>query len=162
MVQAHAWWRMKGLAVDLVIWNEERDVYRQRLQEQILGLISGSIESQVVDRPGGIFVRHAEQIAERGPGAAAGRGPRGRSAIGWARWPTSKGGLERRVAGPVPSAACASRAGARRRPTRPFVPSRLGAHAQGPGGPGQRGLQLFNGTGGFAPDGREYVIGTDG
>jgi cyclic beta-1,2-glucan synthetase len=37
MVQAHAWWRMKGLAVDLVIWNEERDVYRQRLQEQILG-----------------------------------------------------------------------------------------------------------------------------
>ena len=40
MVQAHAWWRLKGLAVDLVIWNEERDVYRQGLQEQILGLIS--------------------------------------------------------------------------------------------------------------------------
>ena len=39
LVQAHAWWRLKGLAVDLVIWNEERDVYRQRLQEQILGLI---------------------------------------------------------------------------------------------------------------------------
>jgi cellobiose phosphorylase len=46
MVQAHAWWRLKGLAVDLVIWNEERDIYRQRLQEQILGLISSSIESQ--------------------------------------------------------------------------------------------------------------------
>ena len=64
MVQAHAWWRLKGLAVDLVIWNEERDVYRQRLQEQILGLISSSIESHVVDRPGGIFVRHAEHIAD--------------------------------------------------------------------------------------------------
>ena len=59
MVQAHAWWRLKGLAVDLVIWNEERDVYRQGLQEQILGLIASGTESHVVDRPGGIFVRHA-------------------------------------------------------------------------------------------------------
>jgi cellobiose phosphorylase len=63
MVQAHAWWRLKGLAVDLVIWNEERDVYRQGLQEQMLGLIASSPESHAVDRPGGIFVRHAEHIA---------------------------------------------------------------------------------------------------
>jgi cellobiose phosphorylase len=38
LVQAHAYWRLKGLSVDLVIWNEDHDVYRQRLQEQILGL----------------------------------------------------------------------------------------------------------------------------
>ena len=63
MVQAHAWWRLKGLAVDLVIWNEERDVYRQRLHEQMLGLIATSLESHAVDRPGGIFVRHTEHIA---------------------------------------------------------------------------------------------------
>lgn len=63
LVQAHAWWRLKGLAVDLVIWNEERDVYRQRLHEQILGLIAGSIESRESDRPGGIFVRQAAHIA---------------------------------------------------------------------------------------------------
>jgi cyclic beta-1,2-glucan synthetase len=62
LVVAHAWWRMKGLAVDLVIWNEERDTYRQRLHEQILGLIAAGIEAHVVDRPGGIFVRHADQI----------------------------------------------------------------------------------------------------
>ena len=30
-VQAHAYWRMKGLAVDLVIWNEDDSVYRQTL-----------------------------------------------------------------------------------------------------------------------------------
>lgn len=40
LVQAHAYWRMKGLAVDLVIWNEEHSGYRQRLQEQIMGLIA--------------------------------------------------------------------------------------------------------------------------
>ena len=63
LVQAHAWWRLKGLAVDLVIWNEERDVYRHRLQEQITGLITAGAEAHCIDRPGGIFVRHVEQIA---------------------------------------------------------------------------------------------------
>ena len=29
VVQAHAYWRMKGLAVDLVIWNEDHSGYRQ-------------------------------------------------------------------------------------------------------------------------------------
>ncbi|MGH2360996.1 MAG: glucoamylase family protein, partial [bacterium] len=38
LVQAHAYWRLKGLAVDLVIWNEDHAGYRQLLQEQIMGL----------------------------------------------------------------------------------------------------------------------------
>ena len=33
------------------------------LQEQIIGLIAAGVEAHVVDRPGGIFVRHAEQIS---------------------------------------------------------------------------------------------------
>ncbi len=37
LVKAHAYWRLKGLAVDLVIWNEDRAGYRQVLQERILG-----------------------------------------------------------------------------------------------------------------------------
>ena len=56
LVQAHAWWRLKGLAVDLVIWNEERDGYRQRLQEQILGLIAGRRRS-ARDRSAGRHLR---------------------------------------------------------------------------------------------------------
>ncbi len=64
LVQAHAYWRLKGLAVDLVIWNEDHAGYRQLLQDQIMGLIAAGIEAQVIDRPGGIFVRRAEQIAD--------------------------------------------------------------------------------------------------
>jgi cellobiose phosphorylase len=64
MVQAHAYWRLKGLAVDLVIWNEDRGGYRQLLQDQIMGLIAAGVEAHVIDRPGGIFVRRAEQIAD--------------------------------------------------------------------------------------------------
>ena len=64
LVQAHAYWRLKGLAVDLVIWNEDHAGYRQLLQDQIMGLIAAGIEANVTDRPGGIFVRPAEQISE--------------------------------------------------------------------------------------------------
>ena len=64
MVQAHAYWRLKGLQVDLVIWNEDQIGYRQELQEQILGLVSAGPEGNVLDRPGGIFVRPAQQISQ--------------------------------------------------------------------------------------------------
>ena len=64
LVQAHAYWRLKGLAVDLVIWNEDHAGYRQLLHDQIMGLIAAGIEANVTDRPGGIFVRPADQIAE--------------------------------------------------------------------------------------------------
>ncbi|HSB96130.1 MAG TPA: glucoamylase family protein, partial [Spongiibacteraceae bacterium] len=63
LVQAHAYWRLKGLAVDLVIWNEDHAGYRQILQEQILALIGAGPEAHVLDRPGGIFVRPADQIS---------------------------------------------------------------------------------------------------
>jgi cyclic beta-1,2-glucan synthetase len=63
LVQAHAYWRLKGLAVDLVIWNEDHAGYRQQLQDQIMGLIASGIGASLIDRPGGIFVRQAEQIS---------------------------------------------------------------------------------------------------
>lgn len=64
MVQAHAYWRMKGLAVDLVIWNEDHAGYRQLLQDQIMGLVASGIEPNSIERPGGIFVRLADQIPD--------------------------------------------------------------------------------------------------
>ena len=63
LVQAYAYWRLKGLAVDLVIWNEDHAGYRQLLQDQIMGLIALGAEVSVTDQPGGIFVRPADQIS---------------------------------------------------------------------------------------------------
>src|SRR5205085_571025 len=63
MVQAHAYWRMKGLAVDLVIWNEDHAGYRQALHDQIMGLIAAGIEPGIADKPGGIFLRSGDQIS---------------------------------------------------------------------------------------------------
>ncbi len=64
MVQAHAYWRLKGLAVDLVIWNEDYSSYRQQLQEQILGMITAVSDSTVTfNKPGNIFVKTVDQLS---------------------------------------------------------------------------------------------------
>lgn len=62
VIRAHSYWRMKGLAVELVILNEDVSVYRQSLQDEITSLISSGIEAQILDQRGGIFVRRLEQV----------------------------------------------------------------------------------------------------
>lgn len=63
-LQAHAYWRMKGLAADLVIVNEDFSGYRAVLHDQIMGLINAGPEAQIIDKPGGVFVRRAEELSE--------------------------------------------------------------------------------------------------
>lgn len=62
IVFAHAYWRMKGLSVELVILNEDISVYRKSLHDEIVNLISSGIEAPLLERPGGIFVRRIEQV----------------------------------------------------------------------------------------------------
>jgi hypothetical protein len=62
LVQAHAYWRLKGLVVDLVIWCEDQSGYRQALQDQIMSMIASGMDAQSLDRPGGVFVRLLDQI----------------------------------------------------------------------------------------------------
>lgn len=64
LVRAHAYWRLKGLEVDLVIWNEEQGGYRQELQELILDVVGASPEAHLLDQRGGIFVRAAHLIPQ--------------------------------------------------------------------------------------------------
>lgn len=141
LVQAHAYWRLRGLAVDLVIWNEDHAGYRQRLQEQIMGLIASGIEASVIDRPGGIFVRQAEQISseDRILLQSVARAVINDCLGTLAEQLDRRGAVESRVPRLVPSR--------RHQPEVPAVASVAG-----------RGLELFNGLGGFAADGREYVI----
>jgi cellobiose phosphorylase len=147
LVQAHAYWRLKGLAVDLVIWNEDQAGYRQQLQEQILGLIAAGAEAHVVDKPGGIFVRRSEQMSddERNLIESVAR------AIITDRRGTLPEQLARRKAGD----ARAQYADLPR-----FQVTR--AHRSEPGGTdallSHRDLLFDNGMGGFLADGSEYVI----
>ncbi|MDR3390802.1 MAG: glucoamylase family protein [Sulfuriferula sp.] len=64
VLQAHAYWRMKGLISDLVIVNEDFSGYRAVLHDQIIGLINGGPEAHMLDKPGGVFVRRADELSE--------------------------------------------------------------------------------------------------
>jgi len=64
MLQAHAYWRLKGLAADLLIVNEDFSGYRAVLHDRIMGLINAGPEAHIIDHPGGVFVRRAEELSE--------------------------------------------------------------------------------------------------
>src|SRR5690606_22123591 len=63
LIQARVYWQLKGLAVDLVILNEDRGVYRHALLEQIQDLIRGIQPSSTSERQGAVFVRSVDQIS---------------------------------------------------------------------------------------------------
>ncbi|HYV28527.1 MAG TPA: glucoamylase family protein, partial [Candidatus Eisenbacteria bacterium] len=140
MLQSHAYWRLKGLAVDLVIVNEDDSVYRQSAHDQILSLIASGIEAQMLDKPGGIFVRRADQLSPEDQTLlqAAAR------IVLSDELGTLTEQLQRRT---------------RPEPTLPrLVPERIRRMGNATEKPFQSDLLFFNGLGGFGPDGREYVI----
>ena len=141
LLQAHEYWRMKQLAVDLVILNERAPSYVQDLQIALETLVRASQSSGpdgVERRNGSVFVLRADLLAPEARAllASVARvvlvGQRGSLADQLNRVPEPKeaervtrkraaAGAEQRIAPPPP------------------------------------GLEFFNGLGGFAADGREYV-----
>jgi len=139
LVQAHAYWRLKGLAVDLVILNDDTAGYRQDLQEQVLNLIPSGQTAPGLDQPGGIFVRRAEQVTTEDSillQAAA------RVVLS-----DENGTLAEQV----------DRPGNPDLPIPALIPVRPPARYP-PAELPPRELVFANGLGGFTPDGREYVI----
>jgi cyclic beta-1,2-glucan synthetase len=140
-VRAYAYWRMKGLAADLVILNEDTSGYRQNLHDQIIGMIAGGTEVHMIDRPGGIFVRRADQITDDDKGLL--------QTVARVILSDSGGSLaeqaepRRRAEAPPPQFTPLPV----RRPEAPMM-------AKLP----SRDLAFFNGLGGFTRDGREYII----
>ena len=143
LVQAHAYWRLKGLTVDLVIWNEDHAGYRQLLHDQIMGLIAAGIEVNVTDRPGGIFVRLTEQISSEDRILF--------QTVARAIITDSRGALaEQLYRRGIVEVALPHLNPTRTHRPEPKVVAALPRHD----------LIFFNGIGGFTPDGKEYVITT--
>jgi cellobiose phosphorylase len=141
LVQAHAYWRLKGLAVDLVIWNEDHAGYRQLLHEQIIGLIAAGIEANIIDRPGGIFVRSADQISSEDRILF--------QTVARVIISDTRGALEDQIKRRGYNELSVSHF----KPTRTYKPNSQSDEIFP-----RRDLIFYNGIGGFTPDGREYVI----
>ncbi len=138
-VQAHAYWRLKGVIADLVIWNEDDSVYRQSLQDTLMDMVAASPHAILVDKPGGIFVRRGEQMSEEDRTLL--------QTVARVVLLDDAGTLHEQI----------DRRGrtdvlipALRPSRRPLNPA---AAAEAP----PRDLAYFNGLGGFSRDGREYV-----
>ena len=143
LLHAHAYWRFKGLPVDLVIWNEEQSGYRQLLQDEIVNMIAGSPEAHLLDRPGGVFVRRPEQMSEEDRVLM--------QSVARIVLTDSGGMMTDQI----------ERRGRREINMPSLVPIRVrrGEFLPTPELP-VRELIYANGLGGFTPDGREYVITT--
>lgn len=141
LLRAHAYWHMMGLAVDLMIWNEDSSGYRQQLQDDIMGLISSSTEASTLDRPGGVFVLHTDQISDEARILVQSVA----RAIFTDDQGTFEDQLERKsiLLGAVPLL----------KPKKAvWVENYEAIESAGPD------LIFFNGLGGFTQDGREYII----
>ncbi len=152
LLKAHEYLRIKGFVFDLVVLNEHATSYLQDLHTALLQIVESGPEQAWLDRPGGVFLRHSDLMppGDRTLLRAAAR----------AVMDAEHGRLEEQLTrqqplfGAIPTPA----------PTpRPMVAAPAAATA--PGGDRARdavradGLEMFNGIGGFADEGREYVVG---
>jgi len=142
MLRAHEYWRMKGVAADLVIMNARGASYAQDLQKSLEALVKASQSAagrEKKDERGNVFVLRADLVPPRDrvliQAAArvvilARRGTLYEQVVR----------LSRRRPGPLPP---------RQRARRPRPEKTTPAPASS--------LAFFNGLGGFKPDGSEYV-----
>jgi cyclic beta-1,2-glucan synthetase len=141
LLRAHEYWRMKKLSADIVIINEKASSYAQDLQTTLDGLVRGSrlrLNPIPDDARGGIFLLRADLIS-----------PRERALLQTVARAVL---LSRRGNLPDQLARSQRAEGVAPPPPRPARPAKrmdvpLPQHA----------LESFNGLGGFADEGREYV-----
>jgi cellobiose phosphorylase len=144
-VAAQRYCRTKGLSFDLVVLNEERGGYRQEVNDAIYAAVAAAGEGAMIDQRGGVFIRAGAQIPHE----------------------------DRVQLLAVARVVLSDRAGsfaeqlkdARSSTSEPlvpkFTPTRQAADTDARQVPIPK-LERYNGYGGFARGGREYVIVCDG
>ncbi len=143
LLRAHEYWRMKGLPVDLVILNERPPSYVQDLQVSLEGMVRASPSRPQADAGstrGGVFVLRGELISNDSRDALR--------TVARAVLLSRRGSLAeqvKRLEVPRPAAAP------------PLALAPRPARRDGATQAARPELEFFNGLGGFAAGGREYV-----
>ena len=139
LVDAHAYWRMKGLSTDLVILDADDSLYHQAIHQEILDMIAGGSEAGMLGKPGGIFVLRQDLTPQ--PDRAL------LQASARIVLAADEGSLADQIDRPAAKAALPLPLKAPRSASREPSSS-----------PPVRELIFNNGIGGFTRDGKEYVI----
>ncbi len=143
VLKAHELWRLKGLTSDLVVLNEHPLGYRDEMHKALETLFESGPWSSVKGRPGGIFLLRSDGMAENEQILIA--------AVARAVLQGGRGDLENQLHQPYLEPLWPADLS----PTR--VPEPAETSPELPVPP----LRFHNGYGGFADEGREYVIVLD-
>ncbi|MBN2301685.1 MAG: cyclic beta 1-2 glucan synthetase, partial [Lentisphaerae bacterium] len=139
-LRAHVYWRLKGLIADLVILNEDYSGYRAVLNEQIMAAITAGPDADMLDKPGGVFIRRSDILPEEDCILL--------QTVARVVLADTAETLQEQVDRRVPP----------RRLPPAFRPSLTESQERVSARLRQRERIFENGLGGFTPDGREYVI----
>ena len=140
LLRAHEYWGWKGVAVDLVILNEHEFSYTDELQdwlERVVRVSRSHVSHQAHASHGGVFILRSDQLPEEDRDLIR--------STARAVLLSHHGSLAEQMEAAVPEKQC------------------IAAHAQPPvqqepeAPPPRLKLSFFNGLGGFAEGGREYV-----
>ena len=140
LLRAHEYWRMKGLAVDLVILNEKPTSYLQDLQGALESLVRAGRPALGSLREGGVYVLRGDLLS-----------PADRDCL----YTAARVILLSRQGSLAEQVARAERPAPPRRRERRPTPSRSGEPDPPPPSPPR---EFDNGLGGFVEEGREYMI----
>jgi cyclic beta-1,2-glucan synthetase len=141
LIAAHTFWRLKGLAADLVIINEQDGGYLEGLQEEIQALVRASEDRGLLDKPGGVHLRKATHLSADDRLLL--------QAAAHCVLVGERGGLAAQLDRLERQATPAQRSPARRDATPPSAGATIKA------GPP---LLFDNGRGGFSADGKEFIV----
>jgi len=139
LLQAHSYWRMKSLSVDLVILTGEVSDSRQRLDDQIIGLIAPRLKAELLNKPAGIFIRHLDELSSEDLVLL-------QSAARIVLTDEDEGLLEQLDSDKSLDLSV------------PALTASQSALCDTSQSLAQRELVFHNGLGGFTPDGREYIV----
>ena len=139
LVSAQEYLRARGFKFDLVVLNEIPTSYRQDVQDDLQRMAEASPSHAWLDRPGGLFLRRADLLAEEDRVLLR--------AVARAILEGAHGGLDVQMRRPlVPS------------PPPPKIKMQPAVPAQSEPAPVLETLVFANGFGGFTPDGREFHV----
>ncbi|MGJ9420076.1 GH36-type glycosyl hydrolase domain-containing protein [Massilia sp. CMS3.1] len=141
LLQAQAWWRARGLTVDLVIWCGEGGSAERSPHAQVMKMLDPGL----IDRPGGVYLQVFEHVPEEDRVLM--------QAVARVLLLGERGSLAEQL----------RRAQAAAAPLLPALRTRSPQFDSAPAATAQTAppeLLLDNGIGGFSLDGREYLIRT--
>lgn len=138
-LQAHAFWKFRGLKADVVVLNKEKTSYEQPLNEHLIRIVQAYAQYSGLDINGGIFLLDADKISREDLNLLY--------TVANAILVAERGSLSQQLAMP-------------RRTTSVQSLLKADPHVQEHPSPPLPFLQLlfFNGIGGFTTDGKEYAI----